>query len=192
MTNFGLEEFTRLFYTQLNKKALVIDDRGNGGGNVSPIIIEKLQRVIYRMTMSRNGGTPGTVPDAAHYGPKVLLIDRYSASDGDLFPYSFKTLGLGKLIGERTWGGIVGISGSRPYMDGQDVRTPFFTNYSVSTGDWIIENHGVDPDIVVDNNPFDEYKGIDRQLDKAVEILEKEMEKVKSLPGVPADHIAGN
>lgn len=192
MSTYGLEIFTKLFYTQLNKKALVIDDRGNGGGNVSPIIIEKLQRVIYRMTMMRNGGTPGTVPDATHYGPKVLLIDRYSASDGDLFPYSFKTLKLGKLVGERTWGGIVGISGSKPYLDDQDLRTPFFTNYSVSTGNWIVENHGVDPDVYVFNNPFEEYKGVDRQLEKAVEILKEEVKDYKPLPGVPPDHVAGN
>ena len=192
MSLYGLEIFTKLFYTQLNKTALVIDDRGNGGGNVSPIIIEKLQRVIYRMTMSRNGGTPNTVPDATHYGPKVLLVDRYSASDGDLFPYSFKTLKLGKLVGERTWGGIVGISGSKPYLDDQDLRTPFFTNYSVSTGNWIVENHGVDPDVYVFNNPFEEYKGIDRQLEKAVELLKEEVKDYKPLPGVPPDHVAGN
>ena len=97
--------------------------------------------------MSRNGSErPGTIPESTHYGPKVCLIDKYSSSDGDLFPYGFRELGIGKLIGMRTWGGIVGISGSRPYLDGQDVRTPFFTSYSTD-GDWIIENHGVDPDI---------------------------------------------
>ena len=161
----------------------------NGGGNVSPIIIEKLSRIVYRMSMSRNGGSPSTIPDATHYGPKVVLIDKYASSDGDLFPYSFKQLKLGKLIGMRTWGGIVGISGSKPYLDGQDVRTPFFTSYSVDTGDWIVENHGVDPDIVVDNNPFDEYKGIDKQLEKAVEVLKQEMKNYKPLPGVPKDPV---
>lgn len=189
MSTAGLDEFTRLFYPQLNKKALIIDDRMNGGGNVSPIIIEKLSRIVYRMSMSRNGGSPSTIPDATHYGPKVVLIDKYASSDGDLFPYSFKQLKLGKLIGMRTWGGIVGISGSKPYLDGQDVRTPFFTSYSVDTGDWIVENHGVDPDIVVDNNPFDEYKGIDKQLEKAVEVLKQEMKNYKPLPGVPKDPV---
>ena len=164
MSVAGLDEFTRLFYSQLDKKALIIDDRMNGGGNVSPMILERLQREVYRMTMARNGGErPGTVPDAAHYGPKVCLIDKYSSSDGDLFPYGFRQLGIGKLIGMRTWGGIVGISGSRPYLDGQDVRTPFFTSYSTD-GDWIIENHGVDPDIECDLN-------------------------WKPLPGVPADPV---
>lgn len=189
MSTAGLDEFTRLFYPQLNKKALIIDDRMNGGGNVSPIIIERLSRIVYRMSMSRNGGTPNTIPDATHYGPKVVLIDKYASSDGDLFPYSFKQLKLGKVIGMRSWGGIVGISGSKPYLDGQDVRTPFFTSYSVDTGEWVVENHGVDPDIIVDNNPFDEYKGIDKQIEKAVEVLKEEMKKYKPLPGVPADPI---
>ena len=185
MSVAGLDEFTRLFYSQLDKKALIIDDRMNGGGNVSPMILERLQREVYRMTMARNGGErPGTVPDAAHYGPKVCLIDKYSSSDGDLFPYGFRQLGIGKLIGMRTWGGIVGISGSRPYLDGQDVRTPFFTSYSTD-GDWIIENHGVDPDIECDLNPFEDYLGNDAQLNKAVEVLLQELQNWKPLPGVP-------
>ena len=189
MSVAGLDEFTRLFYSQLDKKALIIDDRMNGGGNVSPMILERLQREVYRMTMARNGGErPGTVPDAAHYGPKVCLIDKYSSSDGDLFPYGFRQLGIGKLIGMRTWGGIVGISGSRPYLDGQDVRTPFFTSYSAD-GDWIIENHGVDPDIECDLNPFEDYLGNDAQLNKAVEVLLQELQNWKPLPGVPADPV---
>lgn len=185
MSVAGLDEFTRLFYAQLDKKALIIDDRMNGGGNVSPMILERLQREVYRMTMGRNSGEkPGTIPDAAHYGPKVCLIDKYSSSDGDLFPYGFRRLGIGKLIGMRTWGGIVGISGSETYLDGQDVRTPFFTSYSTD-GEWIIENHGVDPDIVVDINPFEDYLGNDAQLNKAVEVLLQELQNWKPLPGVP-------
>jgi hypothetical protein len=155
--------FTKLFYTQLDKKALIIDDRMNGGGNVSPMILERLQREVYRMSMSRWGGKNETVPNQAFYGPKVCLIDKYSSSDGDLFPYGFRQLGLGKLIGKRSWGGIVGISGYRAYLDGQDMRTPFFTSYSTE-GQWIIEGHGVDPDIVVDINPFEDWLGKDAQL----------------------------
>lgn len=185
MGTAGLDEFTKLFYTQLDKKALIIDDRMNGGGNVSPMIIERLQREIYRLTMARNGSVlPGRVPDATHYGPKVCLVDKYSSSDGDLFPYSFQRLGLGKVIGTRTWGGIVGISGSRNYVDGQDVRTPFFTNYSTD-GKWIVENHGVDPDIVVDINPFEDYLGTDAQLNKAIQVLLEELKNYPDLPGVP-------
>ena len=185
MSTAGLDMFTKLFYTQLDKKALIIDDRMNGGGNVSPMILERLQREVYRMTMSRNGGRNETVPDKTFYGPKVCLIDKYSSSDGDLFPYGFKRLGLGKLIGKRSWGGIVGISGSRAYLDGQDMRTPFFTSYSTD-GEWIIEGHGVDPDIDIDINPFEDYLGNDAQLDKAIEVLKAEMKNYPALPGTPA------
>lgn len=182
----GYDMFAKLFYSQLDKKALIIDDRGNGGGNVSPIILERLSREVYRMNMYRNNERKSTVPNQTHYGPKVCLIDKYSSSDGDLFPYSFRRLGLGKLIGTRTWGGIVGISGSLPFVDGQDLRTPFFTSYSSETGDWIVEGHGVDPDIVVDNNPYDEYQGRDAQLTKAIEVALEELKSWKELPPIPA------
>lgn len=183
MSTAGLDMFTKLFYTQLDKKALIIDDRMNGGGNVSPMILERLQREVYRMNMHRNGINQ-TVPNEAFYGPKVCLIDKYSSSDGDLFPYGFRKLGLGKLIGTRSWGGIVGISGSRSFVDGQDMRTPFFTSYSTD-GEWIIEGHGVDPDIVVDINPFEDYLGKDAQLEKAVEVLKEELKGYRPLPGTP-------
>lgn len=183
MGSEGLDMFTKMFYTQLDKRALIIDDRMNGGGNVSPIILERLQREVYRVSMGRNF-TSEPVPNETFYGPKVCLIDKYSSSDGDLFPYSFRKLGLGKLIGKRSWGGIVGISGSRPFVDGQDMRTPFFTSYSTE-GEWIIEGHGVDPDIEVDINPFEDYLGTDAQLQKAVEVLQEELKSWKPLPGTP-------
>ncbi|MDE6078383.1 MAG: PDZ domain-containing protein, partial [Muribaculaceae bacterium] len=182
----GLNEFSRYFYPQLDKEALIIDDRANGGGNVSPMIIERLLRNPYRMTMSRTSTKTGTIPDATHVGPKVLLINKYSASDGDLFPWSFKANNLGTVIGTRTWGGIIGISGSLPYMDGTDVRVPFFTNYDAKTGQWIVENHGVDPDILIDNDPIKEQAGIDQQLEKAIEVALEQLKNRKPLPGVPA------
>ena len=182
----GLSEFARYYYPQLDKEALIIDDRSNGGGNVSPMIIERLQREVYRMTMRRGSTLTGTVPDATHTGPKVLLIDKYSASDGDLFPWSFKANNLGTVVGTRTWGGIVGISGSLPYVDGTDVRVPFFTNYDAKTGQWIVENHGVDPDIVIDNDPVKEFAGEDQQLLKAIEVALEQLKDRKPLPGVPA------
>ena len=183
----GLSEFARYYYPQLDKEALIIDDRANGGGNVSPMIIERLKREVYRMTMSRTSSMTGTVPDGTHTGPKVLLINKYSASDGDLFPWSFKANELGTVIGTRTWGGIVGISGPLPYMDGTDVRVPFFTNYDRKTGQWIVENHGVDPDILLDNDPVKEYAGEDQQLIKAVEVAMEQLKDRVPLPPVPAD-----
>ena len=182
----GLNEFARYFYPQLDKEALIIDDRANGGGNVSPMIIERLLRKPYRMTMSRTSTKIGTIPDATQVGPKVLLINKYSASDGDLFPWSFKANKLGTVIGTRTWGGIVGISGSLPYMDGTDIRVPFFTNYDAKTGQWIVENHGVDPDILIDNDPIQEQAGVDQQLEKAIEVALEQLKDRKPLPGVPA------
>ena len=182
----GLNEFARYFYPQLDKEALIIDDRANGGGNVSPMIIERLLRKPYRLTMSRTSTKVGTIPDATQVGSKVLLINKYSASDGDLFPWSFKANKLGTVIGTRTWGGIVGISGSLPYMDGTDIRVPFFTNYDAKTGQWIVENHGVDPDILIDNDPIQEQAGVDQQLEKAIEVALQQLKDRKPLPGVPA------
>ena len=186
MSQEGLNEFVRYYYPQLDKEALIIDDRANGGGNVSPMIIERLQREVYRMTMRRTSSMVGTEPEGTHTGPKVLLIDKYSASDGDLFPWSFKANNLGTVIGTRTWGGIIGISGSLPYMDGTDVRVPFFTNYEAKTGQWIVENHGVDPDIWLDNDPVREAAGEDQQLLKAIEVALEQIKTRKPLPGVPA------
>ena len=182
----GLSEWARYYYPQLDKEALIVDDRANGGGNISPMIIERLQRKVYRMTMRRGSTLTGTIPEGTHTGPKVLLINKYSASDGDLFPWSFKANNLGTVIGTRTWGGIVGISGPLPYVDGTDVRVPFFTNYDAATGQWIVENHGVDPDILLDNDPLKEFAGIDEQLEKAVEVALEQLKDRKPLPGVPA------
>ncbi len=186
MSQEGLSEFIRYYYPQLDKEALIIDDRANGGGNVSPMIIERLQREAYRMTMYRSSSMNGTIPEGTHTGPKILLIDKYSASDGDLFPWSFKATDLGTVIGTRTWGGIIGISGSLPYMDGTDVRVPFFTNYDSKTGEWIVENHGVDPDIYVDNDPALENAGTDQQLLKAIEVALEQIKDRKPLPSTPA------
>jgi tricorn protease len=184
----GLNEFARYFYPQLDREGLIIDDRANGGGNVSPMILERLAREPYRMTMYRGSSRNGTIPDAVQVGPKVCLINKYSASDGDLFPWGFRALGLGKLIGTRTWGGIVGISGSLPFIDGTDLRVPFFTSYSME-GEWIIENHGVDPDIQIDNDPVKEWNGEDEQLDRAIEEVMKELNNRKPLPETPAPRI---
>ena len=185
MSEEGLNEFARYYYPQLDKEALIIDDRANGGGNVSPMIIERLLRKAYRLDMYRGTARIDTTPEGTHTGPKVLLVNKYSASDGDLFPWSFKANKIGTVIGTRSWGGIIGISGSLPYMDGTDIRVPFFTNYDAETGQWIVENHGVDPDIVLDNDPIKEAAGIDQQLEKAVEVALEQIKDRKPLPGVP-------
>ena len=190
MVTEGLNEFVRYFYPQLDKRALIIDDRGNGGGNVSPMIIERLRRALTRANMSRNEETPTYTPEQAFVGPKVLLINQYSASDGDLFPYGFKHHKLGKVIGVRSWGGVVGIRGPLPTIDGGYLYKPEFASYSAEKSEWIIEGHGVDPDIVVENDPYKEYMGEDAQLKKAVEVLLQELKnmpknKVPPIPPAP-------
>ena len=182
----GLNEFVKYFYPQLAKKALIIDDRGNGGGNVSPMIIERLSREIQRSNMARNIETIGHTPTKMMLGPKVLLINNYSASDGDLFPYGFKKHHLGKVIGKRSWGGVVGIRGTLPFVDGADLRKPEFASYSADESKWIIEGVGVEPDIEVDNDPSREYEGIDDQLNKAIEVVLNDLKNYKEQPAIPA------
>ncbi len=185
MLTEGLNEFVKHYYPQLNKKALIIDDRGNGGGNVSPMIIERLRRTLVMMEMSRNT-RPSPSPDGMLYGPKVCLTDCYSASDGDLFPYQFRKLKIGKLIGMRTWGAVTGIRGSLPFVDGGWLYKPEFGHYAAEGKKWIIEGHGVDPDIVVDNDPAKEYAGDDQQLNRAIEVVLKELKNYpKNFPPIP-------
>lgn len=180
----GLNEFVKHFYPQLNKKALIIDDRGNGGGNVSPMVIERLNRELTMYGMARNTGIT-TKPAQILNGPKVLLLDNYSASDGDLFPYQFKKLGIGTTIGVRSWGGVVGIRGSLPFIDGADLRKPEFAPFDTEGKKWIIEGYGVDPDIEVRNDPAQEYKGNDAQLNKAIEVILEQLANSPSTPQIP-------
>ena len=165
----GLDEFVKHFYPQLGRKALIIDDRGNGGGFVSPIVLERLRREMAMIEIQRNG-QPQPSPKDVLVGPMVLLINALSASDGDLFPYRFRSAHLGKIIGQRTWGGVVGIRGMVPIAtDGGFLSTPEFAPYQKDGARWIIEGHGVDPDIVVANDPAKEFAGDDQQLDRAVD-----------------------
>ena len=181
----GLNEFVKHFYPQLMKKALIIDDRGNGGGNVSPMIIERLNRELVLMRVSRNND-PQSGRLAMQYGPKVILIDQYSASDGDLFPYQFKAMNIGKAIGLRTWGGVVGIRGSLPFIDGGTLSKPEFAHFDAQGKEFIIEGRGVEPDIRVDNDPAKEYAGEDEQLNKAIEVVLDELKNnPMELPAVP-------
>lgn len=180
----GLNEFVKYFYPQLRKKALIIDVRGNGGGNVSPMLIERLRRELAMFTFARNT-IPSPDPSAMVWGPKVCLLDEFSASDGDLFPYRFRKYGLGKLIGKRSWGGVVGIRGTLPLLDGGFLNRPEFSRYD-EEGNWIIEGVGVEPDIFVDNDPAKEFDGVDEQLNKAIEVILDELKtKEKEIVPIP-------
>jgi tricorn protease len=181
----GLSMFSRLFYPQIRKKALIVDVRGNGGGFVSELIIERLRREIYLIDISRNTA-PKPSPEAMLYGPKVCLLDEFSASDGDIFPSRFRTYKLGKLIGKRTWGGVVGIRGTRPLLDGGFIFKPEFASYDPEGKTWPIEGVGVEPDIYVDNDPAKEFAGIDEQLNKGIEVILEELKtKEKQIPPPP-------
>lgn len=186
MDKEGLNEFTKRFFPQVHKQGLIVDVRGNGGGFVSPLVVERLRRTLVMMDMSRNGTTPQVNPPQTFVGPMAAICDEFSASDGDIFSYRFKALGLGKLIGKRTWGGVVGIRGPLPLTDGGQLFRPEFAPYSKDGAGWIIESHGVDPDIVVDNDPAREFRGEDQQLDKAIEVIAEELKvKGKPLPPIP-------
>ena len=181
----GLNDFVKYYYPQLNKEALVIDVRGNGGGFVSPIIIERLRRVAAQITITRNS-KPGIDPDGTMNGPLVLLCDEFSASDGDIVTYRFKFYKLGTVVGKRTWGGVVGIRGTLPFLDGGFLNRPEFSRYDLSGKEWIIEGKGVEPDIVVDNDPYLEFTGTDQQLNKAIEVILQDLKtKAKKIPNHP-------
>jgi tricorn protease len=181
----GLNEFTKLYFPQIRKHALIVDVRGNGGGFVSPLVIERLRRALVMVGMGRNS-MPQTDPPQTFVGPMVTLTNEFSASDGDIFPYRFKMLGLGKLIGKRTWGGVIGIRESLPLVDGGQFFKPEFAPYSKDGKQWIVEGHGVEPDIVVDNDPGKEFKGEDQQLDRAIQEIQEELKtKRYELPPPP-------
>lgn len=183
----GLNEFVKHYYPQLGKKALIIDDRGNGGGNVSPMITERLQRSITFFTMHTNQTEGSLNPVGTFDGPKVLLVNEYSASDGDLFPYRFKKHGLGTVIGKRTWGGVVGYSGTIPVVDGGSIVTPSYAPFAVDGSGWIIEGEGVHPDIEISNDPYKDFMGEDEQLNKAIEVIKSKIKEHKySPPVIPA------
>jgi tricorn protease len=181
----GLNEFAKHYYPQIRKKGLIIDVRGNGGGNVSPMIIERLRREMAMIKMSRDTA-PVPNPEATFLGPMLCLMNEFSASDGDLFPYRFRFHKLGKLVGKRSWGGVIGIRGTLPFIDGGSLNKPEFASYDTLGKKWIIENHGVDPDVVVDNDPAREFAGTDDQLLRAIEVIREEMRmRSVTLPALP-------
>jgi tricorn protease len=185
----GIREFIKYFYPQIRKEALIVDVRGNGGGNISQMLIERLRRDLLGTDFGRTDQFTNTYPGTVFYGPKVCLINETSASDGDIFPYMFKQADLGPLIGKRTWGGVVGISGHGPLLDGGQVFVPEFASAS-TTGQWVIEGHGVDPDIVVENDPAAVIGGHDPQLERGIAEITKTLKaNPKVLPSRPADPV---
>ena len=185
MSSKGISEFIKWYYPQMRKDGLVVDVRGNGGGNVSQMLIERLSRKLLGVRYSRTNDDFRTYPNEVFLGHLVCLVNENSASDGDIFAARFKQAGLGPLIGKRSWGGVIGITSHGPLMDGGDVRVPEFATNSID-GSWIIEGHGVDPDIEIENDPESVLAGKDPQLARGIaEVLRRIREDPRPRPTRP-------
>ncbi len=163
----GQDELVRQFSAQFSKEGLIIDERFNNGGQIPDRFVELLNRKPLAFFAVRDGHN-WQWPNAANFGPKVMLINGWSGSGGDAFPDFFRKAGVGPLIGSRTWGGLIGISGAPTLIDGGNVTVPTFRMYDPD-GKWFKEGYGVDPDIAVPEDPTTLSKGVDVQLEKAIE-----------------------
>lgn len=181
----GQTDLFRQFYGQRAKDAMIIDERWNGGGQIPNRFIELLNRPALNY-WARRDGNDWPWPYDAHFGPKCMLVNGLAGSGGDCFPWYFQKLGIGKVIGKRTWGGLVGISGNPALIDGGTITVPTFGFYE-KDGTWGVEGHGIDPDIVVEDDPALMQNGGDPQLDVAIEQMMKEIkEKPYKKPTRPA------
>ena len=173
-TTLGHEYFKRYFFPQANKKAIIVDERFNGGGQLADYYIDLLQKP-YQAYWNMRYGKDLKSPSASIQGPKVMIIDETAGSGGDMLPWMFRKFNVGTLVGKRTWGGLVGILGFPEFLDGGGVTAP---NVAIWTKDgFVVENVGVAPDIEVEQTPADVIKGRDPQLEKAIEVALKELEK---------------
>ncbi len=171
----GYTNFNRYFFAQTDKPALVLDERFNGGGLAADYVIDYLRRPLLNYWTARDGKI-GTTPGGAIFGPKAMIINEFAGSGGDAMPWYFRKAGVGPLVGKRTWGGLVGISGYPPLMDGGSVTAPSFAFFTPD-GQWEVENRGVAPDVEVEHDPYEVRKGRDPQLEKAVEIVLEALKK---------------
>ena len=179
----GIQAFDKYLSGQSGMEALIVDERYNGGGSIPDFFTEKLQRRMLNLLAPREGRDIPW-PASGINGPKVMIVNELAGSGGDAFPWYFQQEKIGPVVGTRTWGGLVGISSNIPLMDGGYVTAPEFAFWSREKGGkWIVENHGVDPDYVVEQRPDLEVSGHDPQLEKAVELINEEL---KNYPGIPA------
>jgi tricorn protease len=165
----GNRELFKYFYAEASKQALILDDRYNGGGFIPDHMVALLSRPLLSYWV-RRGAPPTTTPSFVNTGPKVCLTNGSAGSGGDAFPYYFRKLHLGPLIGTKTWGGLIGLSGNPPLIDGGSLSTPEF-RFLDTEGHWGIENVGVKPDIEVVDRPDEIAKGHDPSLERAVAYL---------------------
>ncbi|MBN1567863.1 MAG: PD40 domain-containing protein [Acidobacteria bacterium] len=174
-STLGHTYFKRYFYPQAHKDAVIIDERFNGGGSVADYYIDHLRKELIAYWNTRYGADFKT-PTASIQGPKVMLIDETAGSGGDLLPWMFRKFELGKLIGKRTWGGLVGMLGFPVLMDGGYVTAPNLAIWTPEEG-WTVENEGVPPDIEVEQIPSEVIAGHDPQLEKAIQVIMEELKK---------------
>jgi tricorn protease len=178
----GYTNFNRYFYSQLDKQALVLDERYNDGGFIADYVVDVLKRFPLSGAIERDG-KPVHDPVGAIFGPKVMLINQNSGSGGDAMPWYFRKAEIGKLVGTRTWGGLVGISGYPVLLDGGRVTAPRYAIFGLH-GEWEVENHGIAPDVAVEVLPKDVAAGHDRQLEAGVQLVMEEL-KAHPVPEIP-------
>jgi tricorn protease len=170
----GYASFNRYYFAQLDRAAVIIDERFNGGGLVADYVVDLLDRPLLSFWATREGKIFKT-PNASIFGPKVMIINEYAGSGGDALPQFFRRRNLGKLVGKRTWGGLVGIYDYPSLMDGGFVSAPRLAIFSPE-GEWEVENVGVYPDIEVEMEPKAVIAGRDPQLEKAIEVVLAELD----------------
>lgn len=179
----GYLNFNRYYFAQVGKQAAVIDERYNHGGEIADYIIDMLKRPLRNCDITREGGEFCS-PLAQIYGPKTMVINEMSGSGGDALPWMFKQDKVGPLVGTRTWGGLVGIYNYPPLLDGGFITAPRVAIFGLH-GEWEVENHGIAPDVEVENDPASVAAGHDPQLERAVEVT---LEALKAHPVVIPEH----
>ena len=177
--NGGFTNFNRYYFSQIDKEGAVIDERFNGGGTAADYIVDYMRRPLMNRWATREG-EDFTTPVGSIYGPKAMIINEYAGSGGDLMPWLFRKAGVGKTVGKRTWGGLVGVYDFPTLIDGGGVSAPRVAFYNLQ-GEWDVENWGTPADVEVDFDPADWRKGRDPQLEKAVEVVLAEL-KAKPTP----------
>src|SRR6266699_3079706 len=186
----GIIAFDKQFTAQLDKDGIIVDERYNSGGQIPEFYTEKLRRELLSALAPREGKDLPW-PPVAIYGPKVMIVNELAGSGGDAFPWFFHRQKIGPIVGTRTWGGLVGISRGIPLHDGGFVTAPEFAFWSTDNGgEWIVENHGVDPDFVVPQRPDLVVSGHDPQLEKAIELGKEALKSYKGLPSRPKYPVA--
>src|SRR5712672_3147645 len=186
----GIIAFDKQFTAQLDKDGIIVDERYNSGGQVPDFYTEKLKRQLLAVLAPREGQDVGW-PPVAIYGPKIMVANELAGSGGEAFPWFFRREKIGPIVGTRTWGGLVGIARAIPLRDGGGVTAPEFAFYSTDNGgEWIVENHGVDPDYEVPQRPDLVVSGHDPQLEKAIELASEGLKNYKGIPPKPKYPVA--